>query len=282
MSMKTVAHPDQATLGKFVSLGQCADDDHRLGDMLVSLKGNSYVCSMQPFQEFGWLREISSADACAVVKAVVRLEAARLTKSGGSASAIKNAFRTMEDRDRVAAMELAAWIVDHTDNDYIPFPMRKIRYAFERIRRTASSWPQCREELDRWCAGEWARQRRVAQEMANQKPEGQHRRQIQSAVAARINAEQAEVQHAKASAREKLLDNLRALPAKQRLEHIAWDDSRPLTYYPSNFADCTAEEIEQLDPVTKARFTSKLGARKKGPWQKLMRKLKLELASAKN
>jgi hypothetical protein len=279
---QTVARPDQATLEKLVALGQCADDDARLGEMLASLKGSIYVCSIQPFQEFGWSREMSWADASAVVKAIVRVEAARLTHSGGSASAVKNAFRTMEDRDRVAAMELAAWIVDHTDNDYIPFPMRKIRYAFESIKLKATCWGQCREMLDRWNADEWARQQRVAEEMANQKPEGEHRRQIQSAVAARIRAEQAEVQHAEALAREKLLAELRALPAKERLEHIAWDDSRALTYYPSDLADCTVEDIEQLDPVTRARFTAKLRERKKGPWQKLTKKLRLEPVSTKN
>jgi hypothetical protein len=276
---QTVARPNQATLEKLIALGQCEGDDARLGEILARLKGNIYVCSIQPFQEFGWSREMSWADACAVVKAVVRVEVAGFTHSGGSASAIKNAFRTLEERDRVAAMELAAWIVDHTDNDYIPFPMRKIRHAFESIKRKATSWAQCREMLDLWNANELARQRRVAVELANQKPGGEHRRQIQSTVAARINAEQAAVQHAKTLTREKLLTELRALPAKERLEHIAWDDTRALTYYPSDLADCTADDIEQLDPVTKERFTTKLRERKKGPWQKLTTKLNLGLAS---
>ena len=197
--------PDKTTLEKLIALGQCADGDARIGELLGALKANAYVSGIHPFQDFEWLRDIPWADACAVVRAVVRLEAARLTKSGGSASAIKSAYRTMEDSDRVGAMELAAWIVDHGDNDYIPFPMCKIRRAFEGIKRTASSWAQCREELDRWNAAERARQHCVAAEMANQKLEGEHRRQIQSAVAARLKAEQAEVQHAKASARERLV-----------------------------------------------------------------------------
>ena len=132
--------PNQATLGKLIALGQCADDDPRIGDILASLRANSYVRSIHPFQNFEWLRVLSWTDACAIVRAIVRLEAARLTQSGGSVSAIKSAYRTMEDRDRVAALELAAWIVDHSDNNYIPFPMRKIRHAFDNIKRTARSW----------------------------------------------------------------------------------------------------------------------------------------------
>ena len=266
-------HPDQATLEELIALGHCADNDPRIGDLLGSLKVNTYVSTIHPFQDFEWSRERSWADACAIVRAVVRAEAARITQSGGSASAIKNAYRTMEDRDRVGAMELAAWIVDHTDNDYIPFPMRKIRYAFESIKREAKSWAECREKLDAWNAAEWKRQNRVAQEMANQKPEGEHRRQIQSALAARLKAEQAEVQHAKASARERLIAELLALPVRDRLEHIAWDDSRTLACYPADLAVCTAEDVEQLDPVTKARFTVKLRERKKGPWHKLSQEL---------
>jgi len=267
--------PDQTTLEKLIALGQCADGDARIGELLGSLKANAYVASIHPFQDFEWLWDISWADACAVVRAVVHLEAARLTKSGGSASAIKSAYRTMENSDRVGAMGLAAWIVDHSDNDYIPFPMREIWQAFESIKRTAGSWAECREALDHWCANEWGRQRRVAEEMANQKPEGEHRRQIHSAVAARLNAEQAEIQHARASAREKLLAELRGLAVRDRLEHVAWDDTRSLSCFPADLAVCTAEDVKQLDPVTKERFTAKLRERKKGPWRKLAERLRL-------
>ncbi len=267
--------PDQQTLEKLIALGQCADGDACIGELLSALKDNAYVASIHPFQDFEWLHHIPWSDACAVVRAVVHLEAARLTKSGGSASAIKSAYRTMEDSDRVGAMELAAWIVDYSDNDYIPFPMRKIRHAFEGIKRTAGSWSECREALDRWCADEWGRQRRVAEEMANQKPEGEHRRQIQSAVAARLNAEQAEIQHARASAREKLLAELRSMPVRERLEHIAWDETRALSCYPADLAVCTFEDLKQLDPVTRERLIAKLRERKKGPWQKLAKGLEL-------
>lgn len=267
--------PDQPTLEKLIALGQCADGDSQIGELLGALKANAYVASIHPFQAFEWLRDIPWADACVVVRAVVRLEAGRLTKSGGSASAIKSAYRTIEDSDRVGAMELAAWIVDHSDNDYIPFPMCKIRHAFEGIKRTAGSWSECREALDRWCADEWGRQRRVAEVMANQKPEGERRRQIHNAVAARLDAEQAEIQHARASAREKLLAELRGLPIRERLEHIAWDDTRSLSCYPADLAVCTAEDLTQLDPVSRERFVAKLRERKKGPWHKLAKELGL-------
>ncbi len=267
--------PDQSTLCRLLDLGRCGDTDGACAEILTSLRTNSFVRGIHPFQDFEWLRNLSWQDACTIVKAVVRLEAARLTKSGGSVSAVKTAFQTIEAIDPVKAMELAAWIVDHSDNAYIPFPMRKIRHAFAQIRRTAGSWADCREQLDLWQSAERARQRRVADEIANQKPEGQRRRQIHKAVAARLEAEQTEIQHARALVREKLLTELRALPVGERLEHIAWDDSRSLSCYPADFAACTKEDFDRLDPVTRDRLAAKIRDRKKGPWRKLAAQLKL-------
>ena len=151
--------------------------------------------------------------------------------------------------------------------------MRKIRHAFEDIKRSAGSWAECREALDRWCAGELGRQQRMAEEVANQAPEGGRRRHIRSAGTARLNAEQAEIQHARASAREKLFAELRGLPVLERLEHLAWDDTRSLHFYPADLAVCPAEDLQQLDPVTKERLVAKLRGRKKGPWHKLAKRL---------
>ena len=86
-----IERPDQTTLDKLIALGQCVDGDARTGELLGSLKANAYVDNIHPFQDFEWLRDIPWADTCAVVRAVIHLEAARLTKSGGSTSAIKNA-----------------------------------------------------------------------------------------------------------------------------------------------------------------------------------------------
>ncbi len=126
-----------------------------------------------------------------------------------------------------------------------------------------------REALDRGCAVEWERQRRIAEEMANQKPQGERRRKIHASVAVRLNAEQAEMQRARASAREKLLAELRSLPVRERMEHIAWDDTRHLSFYPADLATCSAEHLKQLHPVTRHRLAAKLCERKRGPWHKL-------------
>jgi hypothetical protein len=274
LSMKA-NRPDRPTLEKLIALGHCVDGESGMPEILDSLNANRYLQSFRGIDSFEWLREIPWVDACAFVRGLTRAEIERLTNIGGSVSPVKDAYRALEDGNRVAAMELAAWIVEHSDNTYIPFPMRKIRGAFENIKGTANSWAECREALDRWCSKEQGRQRRVVKEMENQKPEAQHRRQIHSAVAARLNAEQAEIQHARASARGKLLAELRSLPVCERLEHITWDDTRSLSSYPADIATCTGDDLKQLDPVTRERLVTKLRERKKGPWHKLARQLGL-------
>ena len=92
----SIEPPDQTTLEKLIELGQYADGDPRIQGMLDSLKVNPYVRSIHGLQSFEWLRDLSWADSCAVTKAVVRAEAARLTQSGGSVSAVKSAYRTMD------------------------------------------------------------------------------------------------------------------------------------------------------------------------------------------
>jgi hypothetical protein len=138
--------PTQATLEKLIALGEPSKDN--VAELLGALIGEPFVQAIDAQQSFAWLNGQSWLNGCAVVRGIVRLEEAGLTKSCGSVSAVNSAYRVMERRDPIASMELAAWIVDHSDNAYIPFPMCKIRYAFESIKRTAGSWSQCR-----WTAG---------------------------------------------------------------------------------------------------------------------------------
>jgi hypothetical protein len=71
------------------------------------------------------------------------------------------------------------------------------------------------------------------------------------------------------------ITELRGLPIRERLQHIAWDDTRSLSCYPADLAVCTAEDVKQLDPVARERLIAKLRERKKGPWHNLARGLGL-------
>ena len=54
-------------------MGQCADGDTCISELIGALKSNAFVASIHPFHYFGWLREIPCAAECFVVRAVIRI-----------------------------------------------------------------------------------------------------------------------------------------------------------------------------------------------------------------
>ena len=90
------------------------------------------------------------------------------------------------------------------------------------------------------------------------------------------------IQRTRSLARQQLLACLSALPVKDRLEHIAWDDSHPISFYTLDLSDHTPEDFKKLDPVTKERLFAKIKSRKKGPWQKVAKRLVDDEAGAPN
>jgi hypothetical protein len=264
--------PDESTQKSLIALGNCLDRV-QFKEHFRILGSNPYLQNVDIRSPFEWLNAHPWADGFAIIKGLVRLEVARLTRADGSVSGISRAYHIMEIRDPIAAMEIAAWVVDHTRNHFLPFGSMVTHANFCRVKSRATSWKQCREELSRAQSEFRDRQIRVAIEVANQKPEGQHRRKIWQAVAARINSGQTTIQRARSLARRQLLSVLSALSAKEQLEHIAWDDSHPLCFYTHDLCDFTPHDVQQLDPVTRERLMAKLKDRKSGPWQKLAKRL---------
>jgi hypothetical protein len=86
-------------------------------------------------------------------------------------------------------------------------------------------------------------------------------------------SEEAGVAAAHSRSRAELLAQLQELPAKERLEHVAWDDFHPLAFFPASFAKLDNQTFEQLDAGTRKRLMEKLAARRKGAWEKLCEQL---------
>ncbi len=160
--------------------------------------------------------------------------------------------------------------MDHSENPYIPFEMCKIRSAFQRIKSQASSWEECRKQLSQWEQKERERQNRLASEAEERRQFAQNEKAaVLKAVRDRCNAEKRQVQIAKSSARKQLLDELAKLSPKERLEHVAWDDSHPLDYFPSEMVKSAISSLEVLSLPTRERLKIKLAARRGGVWKKL-------------
>jgi hypothetical protein len=260
--------PSSSIVEKLIEFGSLHGSEER-NELAHELARCGFAKSVHGMSEFRWLEDLEWEHACAVTKALVLLEELRLTCSAGSVSAVIPAFRLLQGKDPVRAMELAAWIINASANIYIPFGRSGTRVAFELISRRAASWKECWEQLQGWTFCEFARQSRAADAMALQKPQGERRRAIQRAVGRAAAAERRELQRARSQAREKLIEELRTLSALERLERIAWDNHHPLGYYPKEFAMCEKPELDKLDPVTLERLKAKLADRKGGAWRAL-------------
>ncbi len=261
---------DEETVSQLVELGgNPRQDEGSVPSILHDLQGNRFLRSRNPDLSFSWLEMLDWQSGFNLIKGLVMAENHRISNYGGSVSLVKFAFRVLENRDRIQAMEVAAWIVEHSSNDYIPFEMRKIRYAFEEIRRSAPSWPECRRMLDAWEAAEWQRQAASARAVNVQAS----RAAIVRAVKARCHAMHQQLSVARTVARERFLDDLSQLDVKSRLEHLAWDDRRDLSFYPGRFAAVDYETFRSVDAETQARLIGKLQGRPKGPWRELLQRI---------
>lgn len=263
---------DETTVKKLTELGAGQNDVLALS-LLHELAGNGFLESRNPDCSFSCLEMLDWRLGFELIKGLVKAENHGISNYCGSVSLVKHAYRVMERRDRVLVMEIAAWIVDHSSNDYIPFEMRKVRYAFEEIRQAAESWVQCRERLDKWEAGEWQRQNRAAHAVTDQLAMAAERDRILKAVTARCHAERKQLSAARAKVRNQFLEELKQLDVKTRLEHLAWDDTRDLSFYPGSFAEVNAHEVPALDSQTRDKLVAKLQNRPSGPWRKLLTRI---------
>jgi hypothetical protein len=100
----------------------------------------------------------------------------------------------------------------------------------------------------------------------------QHNR-IWALVRRRLDQERRVLQVAHSRAHAETTAALQGLPAKERLEHIAWDDFHSLAFYPASFAKVEGKTLEQLDAGTRKRLVDKIAARRKGPWKSLYEQL---------
>lgn len=171
---------------------------------------------------------------------------------GGSVAGVIWVYRRYETRFPGRAEELADWVLARSENPYVPFG---------RMRAGARSVAEFKSYLS-------AKARHHDDSERNQEDARQHKR-IRAAVSRRLDQERRALQEAHSQSREALTAGLQELPAKERLEHIAWDDFHSLAFYPASFAKVDKQTFEQLDAGTRRRLLDKMAARRKGAWKKL-------------
>ena len=172
--------------------------------------------------------------------------------SGGSVAGVIWVFRCYDARFPDKADALADWVLARSENPFVPFGrMRASTRSVAEFKAYQSAKAQRHDQSER------------AQEDARQ-----HKR-IRAAVHRRLDQERHVLQAAHSQSRAALTAQLQALPVKERLEHLAWDDLHSLAFYPASLAKVDRQAFEQLDAGTRRRLLDKLAARRKGAWKKL-------------
>jgi hypothetical protein len=225
-----------------------------------SAKREQLLARLKPFEKvnrLGWdcwnavadkLRETELRN---LVRGLTAVEL-ELHWCGGSVASVIWVYRRYESRFPDRADELADWVLARSENPYLPFG---------RMRAGARSVAEFRAYLA-------AKARRHDESEQEQEDARQHKR-IRSVVRKRLDQERRVLQAAHSRAHAEMTATLQGLPAKERLEHIAWDDFHSLAFYPASFAKVDSQTLEQLDAGTRKRLVDKIAARRKGAWKKL-------------
>jgi len=245
-----------AVVNNLIALGSLDDGP--------SAKQDQLLARLKPFDKvnrLGWNPWNEVADALAEddLKNLVRGLAIADSQAhwcGGSVAGVIWAFRRYEARFPDNAPELADWVLARSENPFVPFG---------RMRAGSRSIAEFKSYLS-------AKARRHDQSEQDQKDARQHKR-IRAAVRRRLDEERHVLQAAHSQSRAVLISQLSGLPAKDRLEHIAWDDLHSLAFYPASFAKVDRQSFDQLDDGTRKRLLDKLAARRKGAWKKLQGQL---------
>ena len=197
-----------------------------------------------------------------VAKGLVKAEPIR----GWGASSVAPAiwvFRMLQRRFPMDADPLAEWMLANSRNPWLPFgsdrgsarSLAELR-AYNEARATRRKASEADAEMQR------------------------HLRKVRDDVRHRIEGERRAVHAAVVAFRRQLLAELGALPVRERIEHLAWDDSHSLAFYPAELADGSIRDISQTDHVSLKRLILKAASRRTGPWRAWLARLRREITES--
>ena len=207
------------------------------------------------------MAQLSVDELAKAIRAIVEMEN-RLVRSTehrlsrGSTSQVYRLIRKLGDKDQALAEEICDWTLKNALNPYVPFG----GYNIDRI--TAKNL----EEYRSLRAERFARQaerERLDHEHAAERHAGRARKH--AGRQARRTEENTE--------RKRIIDHLDCLGAIERLCAVARDDCHPLWFYPERYAVVSPDDLERIDPETRAQLLQKLASAPRGPWRQLRHQL---------
>jgi len=241
-----------AAVKELIALGNLADGSSARRDELLT-----WLLPFERINRLGWKPWEAVADALSEVDLKNLVRGLTVADSehqwcGGSVAGVIWTYRRYESRFPERAEELADWVLARSDNPHVPFG---------RMRSGSRSVVEYRAYLS-----ENARRR---EESTHKQEDARQHKRIRAAVRKRLDQERRVLQAANSRVRAEIIAALQELPAKERLEHVAWDDFHSLEFFPASFAKVDSQTLKQLDSGTQKRLMDKMAARRKGVWKKL-------------
>jgi uncharacterized membrane protein len=204
------------------------------------------------------LEPLSVLEHEAAAKGVVNAEE-RHRWCGGSVAAAIWVYRSFAQKFPAQANALAEWMLANSNNEWVPFGSN---------RGSARTIQEHLDLLERRAA----RRRCSAEERIDQQE-----LKAEKTIARLQTAKDLDLaQRARSETRSLLIAELKDLPVKKRLEHLACDDQRPLYYYPVELADGASVVWHELDEQIRQRLTARAAAMPPGPWKQWLKQLHFE------
>lgn len=203
----------------------------------------------------GIVDNLSEPQHAALARGLVIAEK-ELSWSGGSVASAIWVFRAFERRFPSYAEVLAEWMLQNSDNPWVPFTTNR-----GEIRTLAEFRAfQSRKAARHVAATSEARQR---EEIAD----------ARRATTARLNHLRQTISKAESDARKALLVELASLSLRERLLHLALDETHPVQYYPAEAASGDLQALDTAGQWALAEVKRKAAKVPRGPWSRWLKSL---------
>ena len=208
----------------------------------------------QPFSDwYDIASRFSRDELTALIKTFTIIEQDLPNFCGGSVSPVIPLYHYLLDSTQDDFAELRDWVVAHTQNHYLPFGSGRFRPAsMADYHRQAAEHGKRRLERER-----------EAELAVISRREARKKRQ----------ADQQNIRQRRRQSREVFLESLQCLSVTERLGHIIADTTRPVTFYPEEWANLDPATIKTLPTQLRIDAILRLSDRRTGKWKRLREQL---------
>jgi hypothetical protein len=263
----------QHIIDTLLVLGRMPDvDTDRLSEKFEVLRQYEFLNRLH-WQDWRPVCDSLDVDShIALLKALTLAECYGGWGNGGSVSAGIWVYHSLEEKvPYQAACDLARWVIDHNDNEYLPFGGPRKRSLF--LKRESSALSNKNGSL--------MLELNVEENAIKQRNDQHHITQNEKAKAGRIqrkkqSSEQHQVRKNKFDdVRELVLEKAAGLDPIGHLCLIIEHPDLPLDCFPTEWADVAEGIISHIDKSLCDQLVARLSKKNHGPWRQLCLQLAL-------